>query len=603
MTRTIPALFLDVCKRYQGNTQKGAYARKTNGVWQLLTHDALRDKVECFALGLLLHGVVPGERVGIVSENRIEWAIADFALASMGAIDVPVFPSLTAKQIEYIYHNCEASCVVVSNAFQLKKLLAAHPGIPSLRTIIVMQPAVNNADAFSESNMSGADVKAHGPRILSFDDVVRDGRNSGDSQVRRLKFETMVDRVRPEDLLTIIYTSGTTGNPKGVMLSHNNMTSNISGALEVIPMNDSDSLLSYLPMCHAYERMSGYYLAFYVGATSYMAEAMETVAENLKEVRPTFMTSVPRLFERIRSRVLAAVEKESSIKQKLFHWALHIGRRWADGERGPVLSMQHALADRLVLSKIRARTGGRLRFFVSGGAALSFELGKFFQSIGVRILEGYGLTETSPVIAVNRVDEEELGTVGPPLPNVEVRIAQDGEILARGPSIMVGYWRDDEATRATIDADGWLHTGDIGEFNERGHLKITDRKKHLLISSGGKNIAPGPIEARITESPLIDQVMLIGDAREYCTALIVPAEDAAKKTSTLRQDIQREVDRLQRDFAKHERIRAFSLIDEPGFTVENGMLTPTLKVKRKEVERRFASLIDEMYLAGASHST
>lgn len=569
---TIPAMFLDVCRRYEGNAHKGAYAMKVDGQWKLTTHDELRDLVECFALGLLHHGIVPGERVGIVSENRIEWAIADFALAGIGAVDVPVFPTLTAKQIQYIYANCEASCVIVSNAFQAKKLLSVCDELPLLRTVIIMQPA---------EGVQGA---------VTFDEVIAAGAASATPAERRLKYETMSERIKPDDLLTLIYTSGTTGNPKGVMLSHNNMTSNIRGALEVIPMNDSDSLLSYLPMCHAYERMSGYYLAFHVGATSYMAESMELVAENLTQVRPTFMTSVPRLFERIRTRVLAAVEKESPVKQKLFHWALRIGRRWADGERGLVLKAQHALADKLVLRKIRARTGGRLRFFVSGGAALSFELGKFFQSIGVRILEGYGLTETSPVIAVNRVDEEELGTVGPPLPNVEVRIAPDGEILARGPSVMVGYWRDDEATRATIDADGWLHTGDIGNINERGRLVITDRKKHLFISSGGKNIAPNPIEARILESRLIDQLMLIGDAREYCTALIVPDADAA----ATRQEIQIDIDRLQRDFAKHERIRKFTILSEP-FTVENGMMTPTLKVKRKVVEERYKDVIDLMY--------
>lgn len=590
---TIPAMFIEVCRRYEGNTQKGAYAKKVDRTWKLTTHDALREQVECFALGLLEHGIAPGERVGIVSENRIEWAIADFALASIGVIDVPVFPTLTAKQLAFIFENCEATCVIVSNTYQLNKLLSIWDTLPLLRTIVIMQPATTSgASTIAESQQIAA--------VVTFETVLAAGKSSGSMAERRMKFETMAVRIKPDDLLTLIYTSGTTGTPKGVMLTHNNMTSNIAGALAVIPMNDSDSLLSYLPMCHAYERMSGYYLAFYVGATSYMAESIESVAENLKEVRPTFMTSVPRLFERIRARVLAAVEKESAVKQKLFHWALRVGRRWADGERGIALSAQHALADKLVLSKIRARTGGRLRFFVSGGAALSFELGKFFQSIGIRILEGYGLTETSPVIAVNRVDEEELGTVGPPLPNVEVRIAADGEILARGPSVMLGYWHDEEATRATIDPDGWLHTGDIGLINERGRLKITDRKKHLFISSGGKNIAPSPIEARVAESALIDQVMLIGDARDYCTALIVPDEAAARTSINMRLAIQADIDRLQHDFSKHERIRKFTILDEP-FTVENGLMTPTLKVKRKAVEQRYKDVIDSMYLDGDAH--
>jgi long-chain acyl-CoA synthetase len=596
---TIPAIFLEVCDRYAGRTDKVAYARKVQGAWLNTTHDELRDRVECFALGLLQSGISAGERVGIVSENRIEWPIADFAISTIGAVDVPIFPTLTPKQEQYIYHNCQAAAIIVSNQFQLNKILKVREEIPSLRLIIVMND----------------DVPLQ-PGVMSFSQIEELGRASCAPEVRRRKFIDMAKRVQTEDLLTLIYTSGTTGNPKGVMLTHRNLTANIQGAVDMIELSDSDVLLSYLPLCHSYERMAGYYLAFTVGASTYFAESIESVSENLREVRPTIMTSVPRLFERIRNRVVANVDTQPALRKKIFWWAIGVGERAVDARESgkglsPLLSLQHTLADKLVFAKIRERTGGRIRFFVSGGAALSFEIGRFFKVIGLTILEGYGLTETSPVITINRLEDPELGTVGTPLKNLVVRIAGDGEILARGPSIMKGYWADEEATRATIDADGWLHTGDIGMFNVHGHLKITDRKKHIFVSSGGKNIVPGPIEAMIAESRFVDQVMLIGEAREYCTALIVPDEDTVRSfyrdqklterpwaemiaDPSLVKAIERDVNTMQRDLSKYERVRRFTLLAEP-FSVDNGMLTPTLKVKRNVVAKHYSALIDSMY--------
>jgi long-chain acyl-CoA synthetase len=598
---TIPAMFLQVCERYAGRTGKTAYGRKVKGEWQSITHDDIGELVESFALGLLMEGFSAGERIGIVSENRVEWAVADVAISAIGAVDVPIFPTLTGKQAQYIFDNCQAACVIVSNQFQLTKLLKVRSDLPSLRKIIVMNDDVSSHDD-----------------VVRMSDIIARGRSAGHDDVRRAKFADLVRRVREDDLLTIIYTSGTTGNPKGVMLTHKNLLSNIYASLDVIPMNDNDVLLSYLPMCHSYERMSGYYLAFCVGASVYMAESIDSVAENLREVRPTVMTSVPRLFERIKARVEAAVEKEGGAKRSIFRWATAVGRAYVDAEaRGGahmVLRAQMRLADALVFAKIRERTGGRLRFFVSGGAALSVDVGTFFAMAKVRILEGYGLTETSPVLCINRVDEERLGTVGPPLPNVEIRIAADGEILARGPNVMKGYWQDQQATDEVIDPHGWLHTGDIGEFDQQGRLRITDRKKHILVSSGGKNIAPQPIEQLLAQSPLIDQIMLVGDRREYCTALVVPDEDAVRawasnqgstvtsmtelvRSPLLHAAIMQDIDRLQRDIAKYERVRRITILSTP-FTVENGMMTPTLKVKRKVVEQTFAGLIDAMYAEG-----
>jgi len=591
---TIAAMFLDVCKRFEGNTNKIAFSRKTDGQWHSLTHDALRENVELFSDALLRNGIAPGERVGIISENRTEWVVADFAMSCTGVIDVPIFPTLTAHQAQHIFFDCQAAAVIVSNAIQLKKIIAIWDDLPALRLVITMNT-----------------MPSDNPHVLSMQDMLDNSRTVSSVQERRARIETVAQGILPSDLLTLIYTSGTTGNPKGVMLTHGNLVANISAGLRRITVNEEDVFLSYLPMCHSYERMAGYYLAFSAGASSYIAESIESVAELMREVRPTIMTSVPRLFERIRARVLGAVEKDSSFKQGTFRWAMRVGERYEQGERGAALRLQQVIADKLVYAKIRERTGGRLRFFVSGGAALNHEVGRFFHIVGLKIVEGYGLTETSPVIAVHRLNDIVLGTVGQPLDNVEVRIAPDGEILARGPSIMKGYWQEEEATRESIDGDGWLHTGDIGEITDKGHIRITDRKKHLLVSSGGKNMAPQTIESLILQSPFIDQMMLIGDAREYCTALIVPDVDVveawAKRnaisyinrnhllaSSEVHRGIEAEINRLQRDLAKYERVRRFAIVSEP-FSVENGLLTPTLKVKRKAVLAAYSDIIDHLY--------
>jgi long-chain acyl-CoA synthetase len=587
-------MFLDVCERFAAQPEKVAYARKHNNAWESVTHDRLRDEVECLALGLLHLGIVPGERVGIVSENRIEWAEADFALAAIGAVDVPVFYTLTDQQIAYIFRDCEVAAVFVSNALQASKMLAVRDQIPSLRHVIAMNTDVEVTEG-----------------VVRFSDVIELGQRLFTAEERRRKFRTMAEHVQPNDLLTLIYTSGTTGHPKGVMLSHRNILSNIAAAMEVFSITESDSFLSYLPMCHSYERMSGYYLAFACGCSTYVAESIETVAENMREVHPTVMTSVPRLFERIRLRIENNIEKEGGFKRRLATWAIGVGKRVASNTGSSMDKVMVKLADALVFSKIRARMGNRLRFFISGGAALRYDDGFFFKALGITILEGYGLTETSPVLTVNREGEEQLGTVGKPLPNVEIKIASDGEILARGPNIMLGYWRDETATREVIGSDGWFHTGDIGEIDEHGYLKITDRKKHIFVSSGGKNIAPLPVESALLESRLISQLMLVGDGRDFCTALIVPeretAEDWAKQhghtygswaelvnSEELHKALQADINVLQKDFSKFERARRFRTIAEP-FTVENGMLTPTLKVRRKAVIERYGTLIDSMY--------
>ncbi|HVZ37937.1 MAG TPA: long-chain fatty acid--CoA ligase [Candidatus Kapabacteria bacterium] len=605
---TVADMFLGVTAHYRGS-KKDAYRRKVNGKYTGISYDELYRDVEAFALGLRALGLSHGDRIGVMSENRLEWIVADFACACAGLVNVPVFPILTPKQVEYIFNNAEVKGVIVSNALQLNKAMKIADTIPTLEHTIVMQP-----DALEREPAA----RERGARL--FGAITEEGRALAEAVPGQL--ERLAAEIRPSDLLTLIYTSGTTGNPKGVMLSHGNFASNVTGAASAFPIDPTDVVLSYLPLCHAFERTTGYYTCFAAGATTAFADSIETVPENLLEVHPSVMTSVPRLFERIKNRVEKSVQAGPEKKRRIFHWAMRIGvkrfRRLQRGRMvGPILALRNAIADALVFSKVRERVGGNVKMFVSGGAALPNDIAEFFFALGLRIIEGYGLTESSPVISANPFERQKLGTVGKPLSNVEVRIAPDGEILTRGPHVMVGYYRDPVATAEAIDPEGWLHTGDIGIIDEDGYLKITDRKKHLFVSSGGKNIAPAPIENAILASRFVDQIMLIGDHRPFVTALIVPDFDALADVAglqgitppdlrtaegrraflemdTVQLAIEADIKRLQRDLSPFERVRRFELVAE-AFTVDNGMLTPTLKVKRKVVEEKYAPLIDGMY--------
>ncbi|MFA6234898.1 MAG: AMP-dependent synthetase/ligase, partial [Bacteroidota bacterium] len=416
-------------------------------------------------------------------------------------------------------------------------------------------------------------------------------------------------------ICTIIYQSGTTGNPKGVMLTHNNFVSNVRSSAQVLPIDDTDLLLSFLPLCHVFERMAGYYTAMSCGASTAYAESIETVAENMVEMHPTIVIAVPRLFERIYNRIARMVEKDSGLKKKIFYAAVSTGRKYMKAQKhkgaGLLLRTQFGLAEKLVFSKLKARTGGRIKYFVSGGAALPRELGEFFEAVGLLIIEGYGLTESSPVIAANRIDNHRFGSVGLPIPGVEVKIAEDGEILSRGPHIMKGYYNNKKATEEAIDSEGWLHTGDIGTMDEHGLLYITDRKKHLFVSSGGKNIAPQPIESLFAGCEYIDQFILIGDKRMFLTALIVPDFDALKeyadahgipysdkaelvKNSEINNLIEKTIQATQKDLANYEKVRRFTLLDQ-AFSIENEQMTPSMKIRRKAIEERYGELIDSMY--------
>jgi long-chain acyl-CoA synthetase len=597
---TIPELYKYLTEDF--GPKKGGYAiqRKVDNVYKGITYNELKEETNAFAFGLAALGLKKDDCVSLISENRPEWVYADFAMQLLGIINVPLYPSLTSDSIEYILNDSESKAIIVSTGFQLNKVQKIMKNCKHLKHIIIL----NDHDDVSTTD-----------NLFTFKQIQEKGKNIQSSNPDLLK--KISSGIKEDDVCTIIYTSGTTGEPKGVILTHKNIISNVNAALDIFPITKDDVFLSFLPLCHIFERMAGYYTAFAAGCTIYYAESIEKVAINLQEAKPTLMTSVPRLFERMHSRIIKNVESQPPKKQKIFYWALEVGKKFAAAQKkGSVslgLKLKHKLADKLVFHKLRERTGGRLRFFISGGAALSKELGEFFEAVGIKIVEGYGLTESSPVIAANRPDDYKFGTVGKPLPGVEIKIAPDGEILARGPNIMRGYYKKKRETEETI-INGWLHTGDIGAFDSEGFLMITDRKKHLFKTSAGKYIAPTPIENIFLSSKYIDQFVLIGDKRMFLSALIVPDYEALKEfadahkipyknesdltnNEQIYKLIEDDMAKLQKSLANYERVRKFALLDKP-FTIETGEITPSLKIKRKVVEEKYNYLIEKMYLGG-----
>ncbi len=595
--KTIPELFNFITTEFGKGKERPALKNKINEQWIGITYDQLYDETVNFACGLASLGVKRDQKVAIISENRPEWVHSDMAILGIGAIDVPIYPISTSDTIDFILNNSESVGIVVSNKYQLNKILRIKNNCKHLKFIIIM----NNDEKTDDKN------------VYSFKEIQEKGKEFRKDNPNYFKEQS--ELCRENDLCTIIYTSGTTGEPKGVMLTHRNIVSNIKAAHEVFYIDENDVFLSFLPLCHIFERMAGYYTAFSCGGTIAYAESIEKIANNLLEIKPTIVTAVPRLFERMYSRIKRNVESQSERKQKIFNWAIEIGKEYQLAKKSsqpiPIsLLLKHKLADKLVLSKLRERTGGRMRFFISGGAALSRELGIFFEAAGILIIEGYGLTESSPVLTVNRLNDYKFGTVGKPLPGVEIKIAKDGEILAAGPNIMVGYYKNKKETEETIK-DGWLHTGDIGVFDAEGFLIITDRKKHLFKTSQGKYIAPTPIENMFLASKYIDQFVVIGDRRMFITALIVPDFEALKeyadanriqyssveelvKMKQIYELLDRELEQFQKKLASFERIRKFAILNKP-FSIETGELTPSLKVRRKVIEERYKDLIEEMY--------
>lgn len=596
----LPHLVYSVCSKYWD--KRSAFKFKQNGVWVDLKYSELWEKIVDFALGLLSLGFKANDRIAIVSENRIEWFIVDVAIASIGAITVPIFPSTTSKQIEYIFNDCSATGIVVSNKFQLRKIQEVKDNIPSLRHFVIL----DNLE--TQENLDLA--------IKTFDEIIAIGHSARQKEQREKIIQEKLNKLKPEDILTIIYTSGTTGDPKGVVLTHHNIVSNVLASAKTINFGEEDVFLSYLPWCHAYEH-TVVYAAFSCGALLAIAESIDTISLNIKEIKPTLMTTVPRLLEIIRKRINSQISKENKVKKKIFDWAFDIGKKYVievinnKGKASVILSNKYRLADKLVFSKIREKLGLETIKFISGGAPLNVDVNIFFWSLGYKVYEGYGLTEASPVVSVTREDDVEFGTVGKPLDGVEIKIAEDGEILVRGPNIMRGYWNDLEATKTAIDEENWLYTGDVGFITERGNLKITDRKKYIFVNSGGKNISPQLIENVISQSQYVDQCIIIGDNREYNTALILPNFEELKKLADVLEIkynniselvsnekiikiIKNDIDRLQKDLSKFERVRKFALLTE-SFSVDTGELSPKMSVKRHVVERKYSDLIEQLY--------
>ena len=618
---TAPQMVRALAARYAG-TDKAAlgYKDKATKEWTDISWDALYAEVQAFAAFLHARGVRAGDRVALLSENRPEWAVTDLATQMLGAVTVALYTTVPASQVAYIVRDSGARALVVSTGLQLRKADKAFPDCPDLETVVSM----------AEPRKSRPET-----RVVTWADALAEG--AAHREAAAADIDALADAVTPDDLSALIYTSGTTGEPKGVMMTHRNLVSNALAAHERLDVFESDVHLSFLPLSHAFERTAGYTVMLSAGAQIVYAESIDAVAKNLPEVRPTVLVSVPRLFERVFNTIQKSVNEGSFLKRALFAWAVDTGhavalrRRQGDGA-GVLLGSQHALAHRLVFSTLHDKLGGRVRFAVSGGAALPKAIGEFFEAAGVTLVEGYGLSETAPVLAANPLEAPVFGTVGWVFPGVVLAIRDldsgeivgevagddypttrstlPGEILAKGPNVMPGYWERPEATAEAFDADGWFRTGDVGRF-EDGYLRITDRIKHMIVSKGGKNIYPGPIEETFATSPLVEQIMVVGEGREFLTALVVPdaeAVQAAAKahgvrarglTDLLADDTVHSLyaDLFKahaREAASHEKVRDFRFVPEP-FSVENNLLTPTMKLKRRAIEDRYADLVESMY--------
>ncbi|MBD3615472.1 MAG: long-chain fatty acid--CoA ligase [Gracilimonas sp.] len=614
---TLTELFINLSKKYKGAGKKPFYYKPTpDSEYKPIDWDQVTDDVYSIAAYLIEKGIEKGDRVGILSENRYEWAAVDLAIQLVGAINASLYTTLPAGQCEYILKDSGAKIFFVSTGLQLKKAVEVFENCEELHEVI----------AFDTPKLEHLMEEEY---VKMYDDMLMEGGKHLATHMETIK--ARVKAVEPEDVSTLIYTSGTTGKPKGAMLTHHNIVSNVKAATQHIYWDDNDRLLSFLPLCHSFERTAGYYAMISSGVEIYYAESVDTVSKNMPEAKPTIMISVPRLFEKMYNLIVKSVEEGSETKKKIFNWAVETGRKYSNGERG-LVTLQKKIADKLVFDKLKQRTGGHVRLFVSGGAALPPEIDTFFQCAGMNILQGYGLTETSPVMAANKPGQEKVGAVGTIIPGVTVGIqslengeilaeisgedyptdlsCEAGEILCKGPNVMKGYWNNEQATKEMIDEDGWLHTGDVGKFDE-GFLKITDRIKHMIVNAGGKNIYPGPIEDLFKTSKWIDQIVVVGEAQNYMAAIIVPDFEAVAKFAKgqglsfsdneelieldeVKDLYKKELRAFSKELASHEKIRDFRLVPNE-FTVETGEITPTLKVKRRIIADKYGHLIEDIF--------
>ena len=574
---------------------------KKNNKWKGLTGKDILSLVEKISFSLYVNGLRYQDKIAILSNTSYKWSMCDYGIISMGAVTTTVYPSLMPDQIEFILNDSGSKLVFVEDQMQLEKIKSIFDSCKNLKKIIVMDNSFDGNETYIEN----------------FNSFLTSSRELIDSN--EISFKDMVHKSKENDLLTLIYTSGTTGTPKGVMLSNKNIISNIISVSKLVPDIFQSSFLSFLPLSHVLERTVGHFLPMNLKSKIYYAENMETVGENMLEISPSVVICVPRFFEKMHDKILSGLKNANSIKRNLFSWALNVGKKHmtlvnANQKIPFFLKINYSIANSLIYKKVRGRLGGQIKYFISGGAPLSQQVNEFFAAIGLTILEGYGLTETSPILTCNVPGNIQFGSVGMPIENVKIKIAEDGEILAKGPNIMLGYYNNKEATTEVFDNEGWFHTGDIGIVDKGGRLTITDRKKSIIVTSGGKNIAPAPLENSLLNSSYIEQVLVIGDNRNYLSCIIVPAFDNLKEfLSGLGKDassneaiidyketnnlFEKEVMNAMKDFSRFEQVKKFALISR-NFMIEKGEMTPKMSIVRKVIESNFEDKINNLYKDG-----
>jgi len=574
----------------------GFYVKEQGSYHGITFLDCFQD-VQSLALGLTSLGVAHGDKVGLLSHNRFEWAVSDLAILSLGAVNVPIYATLTGAETAYMLKDSQATVVIAETAEQFHKIIKYKHDCPDLKTIVVIEAMATDRDD-----------------VFFYGNLLEKG-NLASSRERELYLDG-IDRISHEDLASIVYTSGTTGNPKGVMLTHGNFLADVRDILAVIPLSAEDVVLSFLPLSHVFERTAGYYTLLAIGGTIYYAESIDTVKSDMLLAKPTAMISVPRLYEKMQAGILDSL---SGVKKVLFYWSLKVGQQWHNAltRRGTAsfsLRVKRFIAYRLVYHKLKQRMGGRLRFFVSGGAPLSKDLGRFFSYLGVLIIEGYGLTETAPVIACNRVNAYKFGTVGKALPSQDVRLAEDGELIVKGPNVMRGYYNLPKETAEAIDENGYFHTGDIAEIDAEGFIRIVDRKKEIIVLSNGKKVPPQMVELRLTGSKFISQAVIVGENHSYLTALLVPDFVKLHKWARSRnidttdvvkllahRDVQTfyyaVIKKSLSELASFEQVKKFILMSHE-FSPELGEVTPSLKLRRKVIYKKYEPEISRMYADG-----